>query len=100
MGTFGSSGKNMLRGPRYFDTDLGLLKDFAIVERVKLQFRAEFFNAFNHPQFTPGSINTVTQVSQTSSRNFLEPQLADFNHSENFFSSNPRVIQLFARFVF
>jgi hypothetical protein len=51
IGTFGSSGKNILRGPRYFDTDLGLLKDFAIVERVKLQFRAEFFNAFNNVNF-------------------------------------------------
>ena len=51
IGTFGSSGKNILRGPRYFDTDLGLLKDFGIVERVKLQFRAEFFNAFNNVNF-------------------------------------------------
>src|SRR5579872_5047023 len=51
IGTFGSSGKNILRGPRFFDTDLGLLKDFAIVERAKLQFRAEFFNAFNNVNF-------------------------------------------------
>lgn len=51
IGTFGNSGKNILRGPRFFDTDLGLLKDFAIVERVKLQFRAEFFNVFNNVNF-------------------------------------------------
>jgi hypothetical protein len=52
IGTFGDSGKNILRGPRLFDTDLGLLKDFAVVERMKIQFRAEFFNAFNNVNFS------------------------------------------------
>jgi hypothetical protein len=52
IGTFGNSGKNILRGPRFFDTDLGLLKDFAITERWRLQFRAEFFNAFNNVNFS------------------------------------------------
>jgi hypothetical protein len=51
IGTFGSSGKNILRGPQFFDTDLGLLKNFAVVERVRVQFRAEFFNAFNNVNF-------------------------------------------------
>jgi hypothetical protein len=51
IGTFGNSGKNILRGPRLFNTDLGLLKDFAIIERMKVQFRAEFFNAFNNVNF-------------------------------------------------
>jgi len=36
---------------RFFDTDLGLLKDFAIIEPVRTQFRAEFFNAFNNVNF-------------------------------------------------
>ncbi len=51
IGTFGNSGKNILRGPRLFDTDMGLLKNFAITERAKLQFRAEFFNTFNNVNF-------------------------------------------------
>ena len=51
IGTYGNSGKNILRGPRYFDTDMGLLKNFAIVERMALQFRAEFFNVFNNVNF-------------------------------------------------
>jgi len=52
IGTFGDSGKNILRGPRLFDTDLGLLKDFAVIERMKIQFRSEFFNAFNDVNFS------------------------------------------------
>ncbi|MBO0723845.1 MAG: hypothetical protein J2P41_23675, partial [Blastocatellia bacterium] len=51
IGAFGNSDKNLLRGPRYFDTDLGMLRNFAITERISLQFRAEFFNAFNNVNF-------------------------------------------------
>ena len=50
-GTFGNSGRNILRGPGFFNTDLGVLKSTRITERTNLQFRAEFFNAFNHPNF-------------------------------------------------
>jgi hypothetical protein len=51
LGTFGNSGRNIIRGPGFFNTDLGLLKDTFITERYNLQFRAEFFNAFNNPNF-------------------------------------------------
>lgn len=73
IGTFGSSGKNILRGPRFFDTDLGLLKAFAISERCNLQFRAEFFNAFNNvnfgqPQNYLGSPGTGQITSANSPR--------------------------------
>ncbi len=50
-GTFGNSGRNILRGPGFFNTDLGVLKSTGVTERVNLQFRAEFFNVFNHPNF-------------------------------------------------
>lgn len=51
LGTFGNSGRNIIRGPKFFNTDVGLLKDTAIKERVSLQFRAEAFNIFNNPNF-------------------------------------------------
>lgn len=45
-----------LRGPNYFTTNLSLLRDFKFSEKVKLQFRAEAFNAFNRANFsTPGT---------------------------------------------
>ena len=46
-GTFGTSGRNILRGPGNATVDFGLLKNFAVRERHRLQFRAEFFNLFN-----------------------------------------------------
>jgi hypothetical protein len=51
LGTFGNSAKNNLRAPGLFDTDLALLKDTKIRERYTLQFRAEFYNAFNDVNF-------------------------------------------------
>jgi len=48
--TFGTCAPQLgyLRGPGYIDFDLSLAKDFHITERVKLQFRSDFLNAFNH----------------------------------------------------
>lgn len=48
---WGSAGRNILRGPGYWNLDLSAFKDFAIKERLKLQFRAEFFNFTNTPAF-------------------------------------------------
>ena len=51
QGTYGNAGRNILLGPRYFNTNLSLLKDFHFNESQYLQFRVEFFDAFNHPNF-------------------------------------------------
>lgn len=51
IGTFGGTGKNALRGPGYFNTDLSAIKNTKIGERVAVQLRAEFFNVTNHPNF-------------------------------------------------
>ena len=47
-GQLGNTGRNTLKGPGFFDMDLGLLKDTKLTERVNMQFRAEFFNILNH----------------------------------------------------
>jgi carboxypeptidase family protein/TonB-dependent receptor-like protein len=47
-GTLGDTGRNTVRGPNFVDTDIGIMKDTRIRETVSLQFRAEFFNIFNH----------------------------------------------------
>jgi len=46
-GAFGTAGRNSLRGPSFFDTDLALLKNVALSERAQLQFRTEVSNLFN-----------------------------------------------------
>jgi hypothetical protein len=49
--TFGSAGRNILRGDSLKDVDLSLFREDRLSERIKLQFRAESFNLFNHPTF-------------------------------------------------
>jgi hypothetical protein len=55
----GTGERNQLRGPRYSSIDLALLKSFKLPwsETQRLQFRAEAFNAFNHPSFNNPSVN-------------------------------------------
>jgi hypothetical protein len=85
IGTFGSSGKNVLRGPRLFDTDLGLLKDFTINERWKVQFRAEFFNAFNNVNFgQPGNYLGSPGTGQITSTGTNNPRILQFALKLNF----------------
>ncbi len=48
-GTFGDSGRNLIYGPPTFNVDAALMKNWSLLERYKLQFRFEMFNAFNHP---------------------------------------------------
>ncbi len=50
-GQFGDAGRNIARGDGIGNLDLSLMKNFAINERMRLQFRAECFNLTNHPNF-------------------------------------------------
>jgi hypothetical protein len=50
-GTFGNAGRNILDGPGYQNVNASLIKNTALSETLNLQFRAEFFNLFNHPNF-------------------------------------------------
>jgi hypothetical protein len=60
--TFGNEGRNNLTGPPFRNLDFITYKDFLFTERIRLQFRAEFFNIFNHPSFGLPD-NTVTDSS-------------------------------------
>ena len=51
LGTFGNAGRNILRGPGTFQVDFSAMKNFVIRERLRFQYRAEFFNLFNTPLF-------------------------------------------------
>jgi len=61
-GFFGNSGFDPITGPGINDWDVGVHKEFHIHESARLQFRAEFFNAFNHAQFA-NPVNNVAAVN-------------------------------------
>lgn len=49
--TYGNAGRNILVGPGTHQLDLSIYKSFRVSEHIRLQFRAEAFNAFNMPNF-------------------------------------------------
>jgi len=59
-GTFGNSGRNILRGPAFQSWDVAVFKTIAISERTRLQFRSEFFNFPNHPNLTNPDTNPTS----------------------------------------
>ena len=50
-GTFGNAPRNIGRGPGALQIDFGVGKHLSLNERAQVEFRAEFFNILNHPQY-------------------------------------------------
>jgi hypothetical protein len=57
---FGNSGVGIIGGPGQFNWDITISKDTRFRERQSVQFRAEFFNAFNHAQFANPALAVST----------------------------------------
>jgi hypothetical protein len=68
--TWGTLGRNTLRAPGIYNYDLSAGKKFRFSEYRELNFRAEFFNAFNHPQFglPAGQIGVATAGTISSTQ--------------------------------
>ena len=56
--TFGTSGRDIIASPAFWNWDMSMFKSFPIKERLNLQFRAEFFNAFNQVRFNPPNLDS------------------------------------------
>jgi hypothetical protein len=89
--TYGTMGRNTLRGPGINNVDFSLIKNTKITERQTVELRAEFFNAFNHAQFSnpdyDGFSSTFGQITSTRGHD-----------SET--SSGARLIQLAIKYYF
>ncbi len=65
VGDFGTSGRNILRGPAQENVDFSIIKFFPVTERIKVEFRTEFFNVFNTVNFeNPVNILASANVGQ------------------------------------
>jgi hypothetical protein len=97
VGTFGNLGRDQIYGPGFKNVDFSVSKNFKPWEAATLQFRSEFFNIFNHPNFSlpngfisPGS-STAGEISST-------PDVAQGNPGLG--GGGPRVVQLGLRLQF
>jgi hypothetical protein len=67
-GTFGDLGRNAVYGPGAINWDMAVYRIFSIKERLKLDFRAEFFNIMNHANWSnPTTSNTSSTFGQITS---------------------------------
>ncbi|HEY2384605.1 MAG TPA: carboxypeptidase-like regulatory domain-containing protein [Terriglobia bacterium] len=76
-GTFGSLGRGTFRGPSLTDVDLSLLKNTTLSEGVSMQFRAEFFNAFNHVNLGPPNATVFSGTSISPSAGLISTLATD-----------------------
>jgi hypothetical protein len=77
-----------------------VVKSFAAGERFHVELRADFYNALNHPQYTPGRLDNVVFSSHIGETNYLTPGNNLFGKWDQVFPSNARMIQLAAKFIF
>ncbi|MGP0018939.1 MAG: carboxypeptidase regulatory-like domain-containing protein [Candidatus Sulfotelmatobacter sp.] len=92
-GELGTAARAPVYGPRFVNTDFSIVKDFpfSFREGMNLQFRAEFFNLFNHPQFYMAGIAGFGEQDINTPSSF-----GVVNQTVN----NPRLIQLALKLKF
>jgi hypothetical protein len=88
---FGTCGRNPIVGPGLKVADISIGKTFSLKDRLYLQFRADFFNAFNHPNFGKPSTDLNTLITTTSDQGMSDT---------HFGPGGPRNIQLNLRLGF
>ena len=98
----GGVGRNCLRGPRQVNLDFSLAKLFRVSESQTFEFRTEFLNVFNHPNFA----NPISNLNAfAASAGHIDPTTGQVLNAGNFgriisTSSNPRIIQFALKFNF
>jgi hypothetical protein len=98
--TFGNSHRNDARGPGASSVNLSLFKDFAIYENLKLQFRAEAFNVFNHANLAnPGNV-TLPTADAAGVFNFTGSNFGQVTATPTGALGDPRILQLAGKINF
>jgi hypothetical protein len=103
LGSFGNMGRNTFRDSGFRDFDFSIAKNWHLGERVHAQFRAEFFNILNHPNFAnPYGGQNGFGLNDPSAANFgcgcATPDIAAANPAVG--SGGPRSVQLGLKFTF
>src|SRR5579862_474920 len=96
-GEIGTAPRAPAYGPRFVNTDFSVMKDFPLREAMNLEFRAEIFNLFNHPQYFIGGLGGLGLVDMNPQPGHLFAQnFASVNQQVN----NPRLVQFGLRLNF
>ncbi len=99
-GAYANAGRNTQASNPIDDIDLSLIKHFSFRDRYRVDLEGQALNVLNHPQFIPGSINNTASVSGYNNGvlAYVNAGSPNFNNPTLPFSSNPRILQVVARF--
>ena len=95
-GTFGSCAPRTFHGPGLWDLDLSFFREFPVTESKRFEFRVEFFNAFNHPNFANPNNNITNPGSFGKVYSTIQPILGLGSGGPG----DPREIQFGLKFYF
>jgi hypothetical protein len=96
-GNFGNLGRDQIYGPSFKNVDFSVSKDFKLNETRTLQFRSEYFNVFNHPNFALPS-GFISPRSSPAGLITQTPDVAQGNPGLG--GGGPRVVQFGLRLQF
>ncbi len=97
-GVFGNAGKGIIQGSGVNNWDVSISKNFDFLERHRVQFRAEFFNFFNHAQFDDPVMQPVVR---DAGGNILNPNAGKVTSASDFgFRQTERVVQFGLKYSF
>ncbi|MBL8227385.1 MAG: carboxypeptidase regulatory-like domain-containing protein [Bryobacterales bacterium] len=91
VGTFGNSATTQIRGPGINNWDIVLMKNLPIREQLRMQFRVEAYNAFNHTQFA--TLDTAARFDNAGAQ--VNSRLGEFLSARS-----PRIMQMALRLYF
>ncbi len=100
VGALANAGRNTFPLKPTDNIDLGVAKRFSFTERTRFEIGGQFFNVLNHAQYTGGYLSDVAYSQQITSRSDLIPSSPVFGRFDQFYSSNSRFGQIFARITF
>ena len=95
----GNLGRNTLRTRGINNFNVNILKRISITEGTRLEFRTEFYNIFNHPQYGSGSVSPFSDPGAGVSANVIGSTAGRFLHPE-FAEGGGRVIRYQLKFTF
>jgi hypothetical protein len=99
VGALANAGRNTLPLPRLDNLDMTVTKGVNFRDHYRVEFSAQAYNVLNHHQFIPGHISDVAAQGGFAG-DVLYPQSGTFDQWSSVFGSNPRTMQLVAKFSF
>src|SRR5262249_23641987 len=109
IGEIGNASRGICQGPGNVVSDLAFYKNWKVKERLGIQFRMEFFNAFNHAnfrgdlinnQFTVANVSCGTTACSTTNRTITSQGSVASNFGQASKTRGPREIQYAIKFTF